>query len=257
MHRCEPIFIGDPSETHRPVCSIENALWTKRLQCDLEIRGQTLRRPVFRVSFRHHSREFAAHILPLPEFKKQFAPWIEQTFCDRWLGDVIHNENLLRMPVNKPNGLLELVLKNENVVGQPILAQGSDARFKSGTEQEFRIAFALDDMADTTELFICGKEVQFILQPEIRQWHPTHDALNELMFSGEFQKPAGFLERLARLNGYDTIHTGSAYFRFEVGRHEIPLNVIPVIGNPSEFAGVVFPEVVVGVDNHGWKIKAR
>ena len=49
-------------------------------------------------------------------------PGRECLFPNPWLGDVIHDEDLIRMPIDKLNGLRQVLFEDQNVVFQAELS---------------------------------------------------------------------------------------------------------------------------------------
>ena len=81
------------------------------------------------------------------------APGFEFVGCDFGFGDVVEDEDLLRMTVDEADGFFELALKDEDVVDEVGLGEGADAAVEVGGVEE-AFGFGLDYVAEADELWL-------------------------------------------------------------------------------------------------------
>jgi hypothetical protein len=139
---------------------------------------------------------------------------------------------------------------NQQVVSQILVLQVRDTPAEVRPQHEAIVRFALNDMADTNKLPMAGQPLELrgrIIGGEI---DPSDDTGNERMRLGKIEEPAGLLERLPGLNGDTAVDAGLRHFPMGVGGQEVSLKSRHRPIDPSVFAGVVSPEVDVGIDSH-------
>ncbi len=84
----------------------------------------------------------------LGEFANLGGPWFEEPLADEWFGDVVQHKGLLGESRHQFQGSRQLLGVDEDVVGEPKLAEGSDALEHRGADEEALVRLVLCDMAD-------------------------------------------------------------------------------------------------------------
>ena len=167
---------------------------------------------------------------------------------------MVEHEGLVRKLSDELDGDGQVLRKEQQVVGQIELPQLRDASTKLWPQHEAVIRFIVNDVADADELWVPGVFLQLSPQVGRAQVHPAHDALDQGVLVRKFQQPLGLFDHLACLHGDGAVELDRLEQRLEFIRQVIASQDGHGIGHPDLVGGIVFPEMLVGIEaDHGWR----
>ncbi len=105
-------------------------------------------------------------------------------------------------------------------------------------------------MADSFKFWVRAKYFQVFASGLAHKWNPTDHSFDEIMCGRQIEQPFRFLNRLAGLDGNDSINSGSLDFTPQIGRQKVAAKPLERIINPTKFCGIVLPEMVMGINSH-------
>lgn len=116
------------------------------------------------------------------------------------LPNVVQNEDLIWMTIDKGDRLGEMVLKDEDVVSQSKCAESGDASIEVFSKDEVRIRFVMDGMAYAFELGQHCELLQFGLDGRGCQGRPANDSQYQVIAGRHGGEPPRFLYGALHLN---------------------------------------------------------
>ena len=106
-------------------------------------------------------------------------------------------------------------------------------------------------MAYADEFWIEAKVFELVVELRRKQIDPADHSFDSAIVAGKFEQPLRFFECLAGLHGNRSLDTDFPSFLLPVRRKPIPLEW-RVLWYPGILLLVVFPEMLVGVDDHAF-----
>jgi molybdopterin converting factor small subunit len=176
------------------------------------------------------------------------APGFEFAGCDFWLGDVVEDELLVRVPVYKADGFFELALEDEDVVDEAGFGEGADASVEIGIAEKAG-GFGLDYVAEAYEFWLGCEFGERCFEVGRCDGCPSYDSANLGTGFGEFEKPVGFLECLAGLDADGAVDLCVRQLCDEVLGEKVAAEGGHAVVDPAVFGGGVLPEMMVRVDD--------
>src|SRR5262249_21274999 len=107
--------------------------------------AQAFERPGVPVSLCNHSRELTGDVVSPCKLSHLLRPWLQYAFTNPRLSDVIQNEFLIRMRIDKSDRLRKMPLVDQNVVNQPCLLNPADTEIEILALQK-TVRLCLNDM---------------------------------------------------------------------------------------------------------------
>ena len=101
---------------------------------------------------------------------------IEAFALNNWLRNVVDYHRLVRVTVDKLDGLRQMLFKNQDVITKSVLLQMTYAFIEILAQNEVIIRFIMDNMTHTNEFGMTGEDIQLILDTRLCKRHPTHYA---------------------------------------------------------------------------------
>ena len=103
---------------------------------------------------------------------------------DNGLGDVVDDERLLGMLINKFHSLREMSLKDEDIVYEPVIIKFCDTTVELGAKDLTVFRLILHHMADGLELTVLDEALEMATHVFIRQRNPTHHSSDKIALIG-------------------------------------------------------------------------
>ena len=221
----EPGGVGDAGEADGPVRGGEEAGRGEGFGDEVEVGGELGGGPVQRVGFRDKAAEFAEDVGAFCEGAEMGGPGLELARGDAGLGDVglsdvVQDEELVGVLVDEADGLGEVALEDEEVVGEVGGGKEADAGVEVWAEDEVGVGFGLDDVAEAFEVGVGEEGGEDCGEVWAGDGGPADDACDLRGLGGERQEPVGLFEGLAGLDGDGGVDMGFGQGGEKIGRRK-------------------------------------
>ena len=130
--------------------------------------------PLVPICLRDYSGDFAIDVWPFPELEKIAFPGCYRFITNTWFRNVIHDENLIGMLIDEGDCLREVVLEDEEIVGQSMRFKCCNTSVEILAENEIRVRLIVNGMPHSSELWQLGKLLEFDRNRRLRQISPAH-----------------------------------------------------------------------------------
>ena len=164
---------------------------------------------------------------------------------------MIQDEALLGELSDDLQGGAQMLREEEQIVGEAEVLQVAQAAEEMGAEHEGIVRLVLHDVSHPDEGAVPGEFGQILFDLIGLEIHPAHHPEDAGILRGQLEEPAGFLDRLAGLDGDRTRERSMGPFLIEIRGQEIPAEALHGVAYPGVFPGAVAPEVLMGIDLHG------
>ncbi len=249
FHQHHPFRVRARNQTHWPVRSEHQAFCSKRLQDDVEIGLNLLRRPGRPVCFSDYPRNLAVHVWPFGKLLYVLSPRRHVPCPDPRFRDVIQHKHLVRVPVYKLDRLGQMLFENQDVVCQAECPQLSNARIEIISQHVIRVRLILQYVPQAAQLRITRQPLDRISNMQVSQRSPAHHTANEVPFVRQSEQPFCF-PGAARLNGNGSANARARNLFCQMFRQKIAPDPAHAFVNPAVLCRIVFPKMLVRIDSH-------
>src|SRR6185312_2349720 len=194
--------------------------------------------------------QLAVHVVPFCKHLNAIFPWGKGPFADARLGNMIQNEYLIGMAVNKLDSLRQVTLEYQNVVGKAARMKLVHPPIEVFSKHVKIVRFVMQNMAYTFKSRVLRESIQRLLDARIDERHPSNDTANKRTFGGQLKKPLRFRERLPRLYCDTALNVWLLKCRTELRNEEIAPEGLHCSRHPDIIEVIIFPEVMMSIDPH-------
>ena len=179
----DPVKIGRGDAADGPIRTEHQARGSEGFERGFHIRKNLLISPGRVVGLGDNAGKFTEHIGPAGCFGQISRPGLEFSATDGRLRDVIEDEDLVRVAIDKTDGSGKLVVDDEDVVGEVRGVELRDAGIEVGAIH-VRVWLGLQDVANAFETWIGGKAREEIGDGGIDERDPADDGGDPGMCAG-------------------------------------------------------------------------
>src|SRR5690242_3786414 len=139
-----------------------------------------------------------------------FLPGREHSFPDSRFCDVIDNEDLIGMAIDKFNRLRKMPFEDQDVVNETELLNFIDSRIEIAMQNKIGIGFIVNDVPQALQHAAFEKASDLLFQTWFEERRPAYNTLDEIVLLGQLKQPFCLARRLTRLHGNRTVYAGGS-----------------------------------------------
>ena len=125
----------------------------------------------------------------LGQFANLRGPWFQEPLSDERFGDVVENEGLVWEARHEFQSGGQLLRIDEDVVGEPKLAESSDALEHRWADEEPLVGLVLCDMADSDKPRMRRQRSEAFFQPIRLKVYPADDSFHARVGIRQSEQP--------------------------------------------------------------------
>lgn len=161
---------------------------------------------------------------------------------------MVQDEDLIGMPVYKLNGLGQVPLEDQDVVGEIVSPETIDTAIEVVAEHVLVIWFVMQNMAYAFEPEVLGIAIQEAINVILDERNPSNNTANQGAFFGQLKEPLRFKKSLASLHSDGAFNAGLLAHRSKIWREKIAPERLHRSGHPNVIVVIVLPQMVMSVN---------
>src|ERR1700733_10575784 len=181
LDRGHPTSVRGCQSHDWPIGAKHESVRREYLDNCFDIGRYNLIRPGMPVRFGYHSGDLTVNIRSPSQLPHVFSPWGENAITNEWFGDMVEDEDLIRMSIYELNRLGKMSLKDQDVVSEIELLQCGYAAIEVVAQYELIVRFVMNRMTYRFHFGERGDTFEFRHNSRACERRPTHDSADQIV----------------------------------------------------------------------------